>query len=72
MIEEPDFPIDPTTISDEFATLSDHSMTRDEYHDWIIMIGSADGSDSFWMTDLCGLFLVVPRFSVGDCFESFP
>ena len=72
MFEEPDLALDTAPISDEFATLTDHTMAGDDDHDRIVVIGSSDSSDGFRVTDTAGLFLVAARLSIGDHLESAP
>jgi hypothetical protein len=72
MLEEPHLPLDPTTISDEFATFSDHSMTGDDDDDTIVVIGSSDGSDGFGTRYHLRLLAVAPSFTIWDLLECFP
>lgn len=72
MIEKPYFSFQSTTISDEFSTLADHSVTGDEYGKVIGMIGSADGTYCLRTAYHRRFFEIVSSFSVGYLFECLP
>ncbi len=72
VLEEPDFPFYSATISHEFATRTDDSVTGDDDDDPIVVIGSADGSDCFWTRDHPSLFGIAASLAVWDGLESLP
>jgi hypothetical protein len=72
MFEEPHLPLHPTTISYEFATRTDDSMTRDDDDDPIVVVGSSDSSDGSGTRDHPSLFSIAPSLAVWDSLESLP
>ncbi len=72
MFEKPYFPVDTTTVSDELPTLTDNTMTGDEYGKMIGVIGSADRTDCFRTADHGRFFEIASSLSVGDLLECFP
>ena len=72
MFEKPYFPVDTTTVSDELPTLTDNTMTGDEYGKMIGVIGPADCTDCFRTADHGRFFEIASRLSVGDLFQCFP
>lgn len=72
VFEEPHLPLDPSSISDEFATCSDHAMTGNDDDDTIVVVGPADSSYCFGISYHLRLFSIAASFSIGNCLESFP
>jgi hypothetical protein len=66
MFEEPHLPLNPTTISHELATRTDDAMTGDDDDDLIIVVRSADCSDSLCFPDHPSLFTIAASLAVWD------
>lgn len=72
MFEEPYLPIESSTISDELSGFPDHSMTRDDDDDGILIIRATDSTYGFWIACESCLFLITPSFSVGYLLQCLP
>ena len=72
MLKKPDFPLDPTTVSDEISIWSYHTMTGNDDDDGIFIIGSADCSDGFRISSKYRFFFVTSSFSEGDFLKRYP
>lgn len=72
MLEEPFFLIETCTISYEFATFPDDTMTGNDDEYGIFIIRSSYSSYCFRMSCEESLFLIISRLSVWYFYECFP
>lgn len=72
MFEEPYLALYASSISYEFSTRTDDSMTGDDDDDPIVVIGPADSTDSRCSPDHTSLFTVAASLTVRDRLQSLP
>ncbi len=72
MFEKPYFAFYSSTISHKFPRCTDHTMTRYDDDDIIMMIGSSDGSYRFVMSYHRSLFEITSSFTIRDNLQTCP